>query len=465
MATKLTITKDKRHLLSDLHEGLEVLVINTPICTMPALPSTLKRLTIHSSALFELPLQFPPLTYLLIDAPIENYENVVFPATLEKLEIELYAGGNQKLSLANTSLKSLDVDGYLNIISLPDTVKEINIRGKTTLPQVLPRRLKSLISYPRIDISDHIIPWSLKTLDNNAAHLRAAKIALYNKNATKLGLPKVTRVPSKEEYDKVVYYDLGQHATRITDLAVTFKSLNLPPYVLSEIIDWDRNRKTDAPAVSAFDVDTIAQHITPILHKQHVETYNDDDEPTITYGKMPPHALESKKQKAYRIAHRFEEGYESAKSENNGRCKYRITKGQSAGQCCDKPTTTGTMCKAHSKRKSSKRIGDSEDASSFSESMTDYTYDTDAGSTSARRRRPIRRESNTSSDDSERPLRRQPSTESEIRARLANRPLDEVDDRDPAELSIGTLRRQLGITNSSTSSDDKERGVPSYYLQ
>uniref|UniRef100_A0A6C0JW22 Ankyrin repeat protein n=1 Tax=viral metagenome TaxID=1070528 RepID=A0A6C0JW22_9ZZZZ len=76
---------------------------------------------------------------------------------------------------------------------------------------------------------------------------------------------------------------MSQHTTkstkkeskRIIDLALTFKSSGLPPYVVADIIDWDRNRKTDLPASSAFDVNDIVQTIGPIMQPESFLTPNE----------------------------------------------------------------------------------------------------------------------------------------------------------------------------------------------
>lgn len=80
-----------------------------------------------------------------------------------------------------------------------------------------------------------------------------------------------------------------QHS-RVIDLAMVFKNSNLPPYVVADIIEWDSNRTTDKPRISAYDVNNIVQTVIPIMQPL---TMADDD---ITVIKRPSKYLRATQQ-------------------------------------------------------------------------------------------------------------------------------------------------------------------------
>lgn len=179
----------------------------------------------------------------------ENLEVLVVRGDLCELTKEL-PKGLKTLNIESSHLKPTE-------IILNDGLEGFGCNNNNwhTLPK-LPKSL-ILISCKRgNDIKQFpILPYNMRFImeEYNAQEI---KLDQYNKAANVAGLPEKTlaTVPTEDEYYQVTAINAKDEFSRASDLSLVFLDAGLPPYVTAEIISWDRNRNTDGPVLSAFDV-------------------------------------------------------------------------------------------------------------------------------------------------------------------------------------------------------------------
>lgn len=198
--------------------------------------------------------------------------NVLIPETLQALLCS-----NNKLIKIDSLPESLTVldcshNDLDQLPQLPESLTVLNCSHNDFhhLPQ-LPLTLQDLDCRGNPNLILPALPANLDFLnDKGILFIRKTRIKQYNEKAIQFRLPTVTTEPSMEDYEYVMFFNEGDQSRRVLDLAIIFKNSGLPPYVVADIIDWDRNRDSYGPAISAFDVNQIVQHIEPIMNPTYL---------------------------------------------------------------------------------------------------------------------------------------------------------------------------------------------------
>jgi len=254
----------------------------------------------------------------LIGNKLDTLDDIDIPKNTIRLQVdtnnltEMHSLPPRLLALSATNNKLT----YLP--SLPKNIKILDVGSNklTTLPE-LPDKLRFLrcdhnpitfipslpstllvFSCAYTNISQlPSIPWELKNLSfSNCPNLSqkyiiklsvtgrlkridSIKICQYNEKAQEYGLPTVTELPNKEEYNRVMFHDTGKQVSRMVEVGNVLLSAGLPPLVVAEIVDKEN------PSVSAFYVEQINglmeslnQQRNSIIRSRHSKQNNDDDD-------------------------------------------------------------------------------------------------------------------------------------------------------------------------------------------
>lgn len=236
--SKVTILKcgnNDLEQLPELPEGLlQLHCQQNELSSLPTLPNSLLHLNCTGNKLEKLPKNIPThLKYLDCSSnPIRKLQ-LILPPNLEYLNI------------SNTLIDVLPIiPPGLNI--------ELVCDGKLLKPYL--SIITDDLNNEAIHVPDGIELYQIKQMQ-------------YNMQRKRLALEETNVFPSSWNAWAAIMYP-NYAAKRVIDLALAFRNSGLPPYVVSEIIDLDRNRLRDLPAYSAFDVHSIVQTVAPILQSE-----------------------------------------------------------------------------------------------------------------------------------------------------------------------------------------------------
>lgn len=186
-----------------------------------------------------------------IQIAIRQDNKKVVELLLANSRIDLSSDGNWIIKWASEK-------GYLGIVKMLLADPRVNPSVNDNLAIILASKnghlkvVELLLADPRVDPSDNdnsAIEWADQNGQCAIVHLLS--------HDPRVDTTKIT----KKCREKILKMD----ASRATDIAMTFRGSGLPPYVVADIIDWDRNRSTFGPSISAFDVNAIVQHVIPII--------------------------------------------------------------------------------------------------------------------------------------------------------------------------------------------------------